>query len=253
MKFLKKSYIPQGKVSHIIIDSRIAKDIEDELKNRNIEIIKTCGCEGLYEAVKYHADMQVCYLGEGNIVVAPNVYEQYKNILAGYEFNIIKGTNYIKNKYPYNISYNVALFGEYAIHNFEYTDENIIKYIDDNNIKKINVKQGYCKCCICIIDETSIITSDKGIYKAVSKYNEIDCLLIETGSIDLFDMNYGFIGGVSGLLDCDEVAFLGDIKKHPNYHKIKEFVNKRGKKIISLGKNRLIDLGSIIPVMTRKE
>ncbi|MEJ8554089.1 DUF6873 family GME fold protein [Tepidibacter sp. Z1-5] len=253
MKFLDKPFIPQKKVSHIIIDSRIPKDIEYELKNRNIEIIKTYGCEELYEAVKYHADMQVCYLGNGDIVVAPNLYEQYKNILSVYGFNIIKGTNYIKNKYPYNISYNVALFGEYAIHNFEYTDENIIQYINNNNIKKINVKQGYCKCCICIVDENSIITSDKGIYKEVSKYNEIDCLLIQTGSIDLFDMNYGFIGGVSGLIDCGELAFLGDIRKHPDYNKIKEFVNKRGKKIISLGNNRLMDLGSIMPVMTRKE
>ncbi|MCT4508778.1 MAG: hypothetical protein N4A48_08455 [Tepidibacter sp.] len=253
MKFLDRPFIPKEKVSHIIIDRRIPKNIEYESKNRNIEIIKTCECKELYEAVKYHADMQMCYLGKGDLVVAPNLYEKYKNIMNKYRFNIIKGTNYIKNKYPYNISYNVALFGEYAIHNFKYTDKNIVKYINDNNIKKINVKQGYCKCCICIVDQNSIITSDVGIYKEVLKYNEIDCLLIQTGSIDLFNMNYGFIGGVSGILSCDELAFLGDIKKHPDYNKIKEFVNKRGKKIISLGTNKLIDLGSIIPVMTRKE
>lgn len=155
---------------------------------------------------------------------------------------------YLK-KYPNNIQYNVAILGNYAIHNFKYTDNIILEYLDKFNIKKINVKQGYCKCSICIVDENSIITSDEGIHKEVIKYG-IDSLLIEKGYIDLFDLDYGFIGGCSGLISKDTLSFFGDIKKHPDYNRILEFVNKKNKKIISLSNEKLLDLGSLIPLCT---
>ena len=166
--------------------------------------------------------------------------------------NVIKGDKYIEKKYPYNIHYNICIFGKYALHNFKYTESNILKYIEDNNLIKINLKQGYSKCSICIVDENSIITSDKGIYNTVKEYN-IDCLLIDEGHIDLFDLNYGFIGGCSGLISKNKIAFLGDITKHPDYIKIKEFLTNKNKEIVCLSKENLLDLGSIIPLMTRKE
>ena len=191
----------------------------------------------------------MCKLDVNNIVVAPNVYDYYNDILSNYNFNVIKGNSLISKKYPNNIQYNVAILGNYAIHNFKYTDNIILEYLDKFNIKKINVKQGYCKCSICIVDENSIITSDEGIHKEVIKYG-IDSLLIEKGYIDLFDLDYGFIGGCSGLISKDTLSFFGDIKKHPDYNRILEFVNKKNKKIISLSNEKLLDLGSLIPLCT---
>ena len=130
---------------------------------------------------------------------------------------------------------------------FESQKNGINRYIEKNNIKKINVNQGYSKCSICIVDENSIITSDNGIYNECIKHN-IDCLLIRQGYIDLFNMDYGFIGGCSGLLCNDELSFYGDIKKHPDYKKILHFVKSKNKKIISLSDENLLDLGSIIPL-----
>ncbi|SHH29069.1 DUF6873 family GME fold protein [Tepidibacter thalassicus] len=252
MKFLDKPFIPNKKVKLVLVDKRIPEDIENELKNKKIQIIKTCECTNLYNAIKYHPDIQICYLGENNVVVAPNVYEYYKCILKYYGLNVIKGNSFLENKYPQNIAYNVAIFGKYAVHNFKYTEKNILDYINKKNIIKINVKQGYSKCSICIVDENSIITSDYGIHQEVVKHN-IDSLLIEKGHIDLFEMNYGFIGGSTGFISENELAFLGDITKHVDYIKIKKFLDKKGKKIVILSKNKLIDLGSIIPIMTRKE
>ncbi|MDB8792035.1 hypothetical protein PN398_15030, partial [Romboutsia sp. 1001216sp1] len=159
-----------------------------------------------------------------------------------------KGNLPIESKYPNNIQYNVCLFGKYAIHNFDYTDKNILKYIKENNLTMINVNQGYTKCSVCIVDENSIITSDEGIYKEVIKHN-IDCLLISKGNIDLFNMNYGFIGGCSGLISHKELAFYGNIKLHPDYDKIYDFVKSKNKEIISLSDEKLLDLGSLIPIM----
>ncbi len=67
----------------------------------------------------------------------------------------------------------------------------------------------------------------------------------------MFDMNYGFIGGCSGLLSKNEneIGFLGDIEKHPNFEEIRDFLAKRGKKVVSLSNKKLIDLGSIIPIL----
>lgn len=152
------------------------------------------------------------------------------------------------DKYPYNISYNIALFGNYAIHNFKYTDPKILEFINKNKIQKIDVKQGYSKCSICIVDEKSIITSDEGIVKACSEFN-IDCLLITQGFIDLFDMNYGFIGGCSGSISNDTIAFFGDITKHPDYEKIFKFITNKNKKIVCLSEENLLDLGSLIPIL----
>ena len=70
-----------------------------------------------------------------------------------------------------------------------------------------------------------------------------------SNNIDLFDLNYGFIGGCSGLISQDELAFFGDITHHPNFKEIKEFVEKRNKKIVCLSNSKLLDLGSLIPLI----
>lgn len=249
MKFVEESFIPNERLSLAIVDKRITIDMESKLKDYGINIIKSPSCSDTYNAIKYHPDISVCKLNFNNIVVAPNVYDYYNKILSKYNFNVIKGNSTISKKYPNNIQYNVAILGNYAIHNFKYTDDIILEYLDKFNIKKINVKQGYCKCSICIVDENSIITSDKGIHKEVIKYG-INSLLIEKGYIDLFDLDYGFIGGCSGLISKNTLSFFGDIKKHPDYSRILEFINNKNKKIISLSNEKLLDLGSLIPLCT---
>jgi len=248
MNFAQNSFTIKNKLQLAIVDKRIPQTIEDNLNNIGVNIIKSTACSNTYDAIKYHPDISVCKLNSNNIVVAPNVYDYYKEVLKPYGFNVICGESTIKNKYPYNIHYNIVILKKFAIHNFKYTDKVILDYIEKNNIEKINVSQGYCKCSICVVDNNSIITSDEGIYKEVIKYG-IDCLLIEKGHIDLFELNYGFIGGCSFLLSHNELAFLGNIKKHPDYDKILNFVESKNKKLISLSNDKLIDLGSIIQLM----
>ena len=248
MNFAQNSFTIKNKLQLAIVDKRIPQTIEDNLNNIRVNIIKSTACSNTYDAIKYHPDISVCKLNSNNIVVAPNVYDYYKEVLKPYGFNVICGESTIKNKYPYNIHYNIVILKKFAIHNFKYTDKVILDYIEKNNIEKINVSQGYCKCSICVVDNNSIITSDEGIYKEVIKYG-IDCLLIEKGHIDLFELNYGFIGGCSFLLSHNELAFLGNIKKHPDYDKILNFVKSKNKKLISLSNDKLIDLGSVIQLM----
>ena len=248
MNFAQNSFTIKNKLQLAIVDKRIPQTIETNLNNIGVNIIKSTACSNTYDAIKYHPDISVCKLNYNNIVVAPNVYDYYKEVLKPYGFNVICGESTIKNKYPYNIHYNIVILEKFAIHNFKYTDKVILDYIEKNNIEKINVSQGYCKCSICVVDDNSIITSDEGIYKEVIKHG-IDSLLIEKGHIDLFELNYGFIGGCSFLLSNNELAFLGNIKKHPDYDKILNFVESKNKKLISLSDDKLIDLGSVIQLM----
>lgn len=248
MKFVKESFLANGPLSVALVDKRITPNMQNTLINLGIKLIKTIECPNTYNAIKCHPDISLCKLYDNNIVVAPNVYDYYSKILKNYGLNVIKGSSLIQNKYPHNISYNVAIFGNYAIHNFKYTDPEIVKFLEENNIQKIDVKQGYSKCSICIIDEKSIITSDEGIMNACSLF-DIDCLLISQGFIDLFDMNYGFIGGCSGSISNDTIAFFGNIKKHPDYEKVLEFITSKNKKILCLSDESLLDLGSLIPIL----
>ena len=248
MKFMKSSFIPSKKINLALVDNRVPKNILQNLNKLNINIIKTTKCDETYDAISCHPDICVIKLYDNDILVAPNVYDYYNEILKPYGFNVIRGNSHICSKYPNNVQYNVAILGNKVIHNFKYTDSILLDYIEKNKMEKINVKQGYCKCSICIVDENSIITSDEGIYKEVIKH-DIDCLLVEKGHIDLFELDYGFIGGCSGLISEDTLAFFGNIEKHPNFEEIESFVSKRNKKIISLSKEKLIDLGSLIPLI----
>ena len=245
---MKSSFIPSKKISFALIDSRASKNIVQSLNQLNIKIIKTIKCNETYDAISYHPDICVIKLNNNDILVAPNVYDYYKKNLTPLGFNVIKGNLSIENKYPHNVQYNVAILGNKVIHNFKYTDNILLDYINKNRMTKINVNQGYCKCSICIVDENSIITSDEGIYNEVIKHS-IDCFLIEKGHIDLFELNYGFIGGCTGLISNDTLAFFGDIEKHPNFNDIQNFVSKRNKKILCLSKENLTDLGSLIPLL----
>lgn len=249
MEYVKNSFYVDKKISTCIIDGRVSENIESYLNEIGIKTIKTPKCLEVYDAISYHPDIQFFNCGNGKIIVSPNVYEEYLEILKDYKLEIIKGERKLNKKYPKDIAYNVCIVGKYAIHNFKYTDDKVLKYIEEKGYEKINVNQGYSKCSICVVDNNSIITSDKGIVNSIKESGAcIECLLIENGDIDLFDMDFGFIGGCSGNISKKEIAFLGNIEKHSDFRIIKEFLERKNKKIVSLSKNKLIDLGSIIPI-----
>lgn len=66
-----------------------------------------------------------------------------------------------------------------------------------SDIFYVDVPQGYTRCCLLPVDDTSFITSDNGIAKALIAAGA-DVLTIEQGHIQLTGFNYGFIGGCAG-------------------------------------------------------
>ena len=103
MKYVESSFITSNKLTLALVDKRITLKMENKLKDKNIKLIKTTDCKNTYDAIKCHPDISICKLDNNNIVVTPNVYEYYKDILNYHNFNVIKGYSDIQYKYPFNI------------------------------------------------------------------------------------------------------------------------------------------------------
>jgi hypothetical protein len=100
---------------------------------------------------------------------------------------------------------------------------------------------------ICIVNENAIITEDNGIIRLL-KNSQIDVLKIEGGFIRLSDGHTGFLGGASGKIGKDKLFFNGNLKEHPSYNAIINFLDLHNVKPIYNESYKLTDIGSIIPI-----
>jgi len=246
MNYIDLPNVPKNNVGCVIIDYRTPKGIIKALKKYNIEVIFTQRADFLYDAINGHADIILHHIGNNKIIIAPEAYDYFKEKL--YSAECIKGGSTLSCSYPKDIAYNIARIGNIAMHNLKYTDKNIYEHYEQMGVKLVNIKQGYSKCNICVVSENSVITSDINIAKTADNYN-VDVLLIKNDNeIRLAGFEYGFIGGCSGLISEDKLAFAGNIKRHKEYEKIEEFCNKHGARTVSLSDGSLFDIGSIIPI-----
>lgn len=247
MNYLKTPNLPKSDVTKVIASGEISADSEYTLNSYGIEVIKTKAHTKLYNAVKFHPDMQLYHLG-GNCIVCDEEALETASIISPLE-NICSGKD-IGEKYPYDICYNAARVGQFLICNKQYTDKNIILDAENKGLEIINVKQGYAKCNLCIISENAVITSDVGIKTAIGNY-PIDVLLVEDNSVLLKDFSHGFIGGATGKISQDKLAINGNIKYHKYSREIIDFAKKHNVEIVSLNNGYIEDIGSILPILEK--
>ncbi len=193
-----------------------------------------------YDAVSGHPDIFLCETGNA-VTVAPNIPSKYIAALKSSGTEIIKGTCNAGNKYPYTARYNALVTPEYLIHNLDITDETILKLCADKI--KIKVRQGYTRCSLFAVDRNSFITSDKGIYKTLEKYN-VDILFADSSKVVLPGFSHGFIGGCFGKAG-NRVFVSGNLNFVENGDRIREFITKKGFEIIELYNGPLFDGGGL--------
>ena len=239
--------LPKNTVNTVILSGEISPESEYILNEYGICCIKTPQNAALYNSVAYHADMVMHHIGGSVIICEPSFC---KCLEALTPIPNVRLGNKISEKYPLDIAYNAARVGKYLICNEKYTQGQIIQYCRNNGITIINVKQGYAKCSVCIIDEHSIITSDAGIAAAVKRY-DIDVLFTDDCGVKLKGLNHGFFGGATGKISPDKLAVNGNIKYHKCCNEIKAFAGKRGVEIVSLNTNDIEDIGSILPILEK--
>jgi len=250
MRYIKEANLPKAPVKVVIVDGRISEEAEKSLLDMNIRVIKTIKYQGLYEAISCHPDIMLHHLGGDRMVYAPGTSAQLLEELHNLGFKLIEGGTPLTGTYPGDISYNVAVVGNFAFHNTKYTDNVLKSELYKRDIELVHVNQGYTKCSVSVVDDSSIITSDVGICKAAEKKG-LDVLLIEPDqNIELYGLDYGFIGGSSGLIDKDKWALSGNFEKLKSADLIYDFLKSKSIKIISLTHNNVVDIGSILPVLT---
>lgn len=147
--------------------------------------------------------------------------------------------------YPGDVAFNAACTGKYFIHNTKHTNPQLLQEAKSMGMEIINVRQGYTKCSIVVVDETSIITYDKGIAAACSAYPELDVCLVRPGFVRLDGYDTGFIGGASGRIG-NEIIFNGNLSAHPDFEKIVQFIESKGLFVKYFEQYELTDIGSIL-------
>lgn len=243
--FFELPNLPNKRSKGVVLDCRAGDETREALEKLGIFVIPSYKSEQLSEPVCTHPDMTILHLGSSRFVCSADSYDYYKDAVSGAE--IIKSDINLKYSYPFDISFNITILNDTIFMNSASEQFKIYKSYIDTNKKILNVKQGYTKCSICIVSSDAIITSDTGIHKAAIK-NKFNSLLIQPGFIKLPGMNYGFIGGASGLIASDMLAINGDVKTHPDGDRIIDFCMQHGVNVISLKKGEIYDIGSILPI-----
>ena len=236
--------LPQENVK-VVAMTNYNKQLIHILKEYNIEIINSENISCLLPFEQYHTDLQFLHYNKDTVFVLKECTSLKEN-LKKYFLNVIEISKNIDKDYPNNVMLNCVVLNDKLICNKKTIANEVLQMAIKDNLKIINVNQGYTKCSTCIVNENAIITSDKSIYKSCR--NEMNVLLIRQGYIKLSGTDYGFIGGSSFKYNRNTLVFTGNIKLHPDYENIKSFAQNHNVELFSLTENAIIDIGSIIPI-----
>lgn len=242
-------YVPYSKPDSVIIDYRAGDEIINYLNKMKIEVIKTVRCDDLQEPVNGHPDMVIHPVNYKTFIVAPNVYDYYKNILELKGIKVIKGGKTLSRNYPEDIAYNVARIGRYAVHNTKHTDQVLKYYLEEAGAEFIHVNQGYAKCSTAAVGDGRAVTSDLQIHEKLKSHN-IDCMYINPKVVLLEGYNHGFIGGCAGLINENIFLSTGKIIDENVLNTLKKFIRSAGYIYEEASDRQIIDLGSLIPICT---
>ena len=239
MEFLTTPYLPKNKASLYIADC----DID------GATVVKPASIEVLPPSMRRHADLGIVIVSNNKAVCPPETCDYYKEKLSPYGFEIIKGKRSVGSNYPGDCAYNVGIVGKKCFLSKSVCDEHLYDILISEGYNIIEIKQGYAKCSICPIDENTFITGDCGIAKKGAE-NGLEVLLIENDGIILPPFKNGFWGGCSGMENCDTLLVNGDVSLIPAGDKIQKFLDSKNIKIKKLKDGQVLDIGSIIPLMT---
>lgn len=242
---LQNPHLPQGKVCLCAVSQRQTYIIS-ELWRRGIDVLEVPPHPRLPGPIADHSDLLLHHLGAGRVVVTDSS-PQLAQSLQQFGFNTTLYERGLGSKYPNDISLNCFALNGVLYCLPKHTAEELLNYYQSNIGRVQPVNQGYAKCSTCIVNAHSIITADPSI-QAAAERNGLDVLGIRPGHIALPGYCYGFIGGCTGLLNQNLLAFTGDITRHPDSGSILRFCGERGVEVLSLNRGPLLDIGGILPL-----
>lgn len=230
-----------------IVDSRIPKDAYRALSCYADKIFCLPKFSCVQEPVSAHPDMLI-FLAKDSIITSKGYAKENKALFS--EISALSGRrilfdeNELSPIYPADVKFNCFIASGMLFGLHSALSERVIEWTKENTIPVVNVRQGYAKCSTCVVSEDAVITEDVSIEEAMLE-KRIDVLRVASGQVALDGYNCGFIGGASGS-DNENVYFCGDISKHPDYIKIRDFCHRHKKECVSLGNSGLYDVGTIL-------
>lgn len=196
------------------------------LEKKGYKIIPTKKINAFLEPEQRHADMQ-------------------ELIIQNRRFRIEECQRPVAKDYPQNVRLNCLFLGGKLYGKIDAADASVLDFCLERKIPLVHVKQGYTRCSSLVIGDNAVITADKSIAKAL-KADGAEVLSIQPGHIRLEGFEYGFIGG-AGFFDNGTTYFFGNIKKHPDYERIKVFCAEYNSKIEILNREeQLTDIGGVV-------
>lgn len=232
-RFIETPHLPQGKVGLCALGGKYRENLEKPLQNLGITPLWLPENLAVDPRLSGHADLMLLHLG-GNRVLT------YLDALPDIGLDAVKLAGQGR-AYPEDARLCACVVGRFCIHNFRASEAG------DAGFERIDVRQGYAKCCTCVVDAQSLITSDAGIARAASLHG-LDVLGIRPGYVALPGFDTGFIGGAAFKIAPDALAFTGRLEHHPDWPEIARFLRERGVEPLFLTDLPAFDIGSAVPL-----
>ncbi len=235
-----KVNLPHTQVKKVLVDCLLAKDAKNILRELSIEIIETIPLRSIKDSTATHPDMQFVIVDKFKALVCAQVADYYSRLLPEFEIVPVYG---IFSPYPNDCLLNITVMNKICfLTKFQKNHLPLPEFL-----KLIEVRQGYTKCNICILNENTIITSDKSIYKAATE-NSINVYMLADTQIELKGYDHGFWGGTCGLINDKKLFFCGDITRLDCTKQLLEILSREKIEPIFPKNINLCDNGSIIPL-----
>lgn len=252
-EYVKIPNLPD-KTSAVILGEKYSDLLEIPLKKWGIDTIKVPDNPCVDKRLSGHADLSVFHFGGNKLLLAPclkgsGLERELRDRGASVSFaDITQGA-----RYPSDAQLNSCVVGRNVMFNPSVNCCEIVDYFTNlsDEYNMISCKQGYARCCTCVVDEGAIITSDRGIAAAARKKG-IEVLEISAGHIALEGFPYGFIGGASFKLEKNILAFTGTLDRHPDREAIGQFLFLRKVHPVYITQEPVFDIGSAIPIIEKR-
>ena len=243
-RIIEKPHLPKGKVRCLIIGEKYCKMLEKPLYDRKIDVICAKNNDFVDERLSGHVDLSMVH-GGGNVMYAAEHLKDSENIhkIIDRGFSVNYLPNPLDIEYPADAGMNVCIIGDCVICNPKTANQELLR-----GLRIISCKQGYTKCSTVVVDERSIITSDK-LIAANSVLYGIEAFLVNDSFVRLQGFDKGFIGGAAFKISEDVMAFTGVIKNDEARKSIEAFLHERGIAAEYLTDDEIFDIGSAIPII----
>lgn len=223
----------------IVHDQRVPERIASQLKlfGQTLPFITQ---DIVPEPLAGHPDIFCCQVGD-NVIIAPDIYDQYIQIFNSFNIRIIKGKSSLKNSLNRPVFYNAVVTNDWIIHHKDYTDPQIQEQGADRDF--IHVNQAFTRCSLLPLKNNCFITSDKGVENILNNKG-LHCQYINPEEIILPGYRHGLLGGCMGISD-DKIFIMGNLRYLSEGDKLRDFLENMGYTIIELYDGPLFDGGSI--------